>query len=205
VQTRAIAYLCAGIAGAAPTLRPRVSLARGDVPTPAKILLVDDQQFVRQTLCSLLRQQSHWEVYEAENGKAALDRAREIKPDLVVMDIVMPGMSGIEACDELRRLAPETKVILMSSYYTPEEAAHLARLFGDGNFIEKSATGKDLVPAISRALAHEGIPATGGAKPGVVCERRGFPTGVVILSCLSLPLCFFFGFRLLRKQHAQRA
>jgi CheY-like chemotaxis protein len=184
-------------------LRPRV--AQGDVPTPAKILLVDDHQFVRQTLCFLLRQQSHWEVYEAENGRAALERAREIKPDVVVMDIVMPGMSGIEACGELRRLAPKTKVILMSSYYTPEEAAHLAQLFGDGNFIEKSATGKELVPAISRALAQESIPATGGVKFGVVYSRRGLPTGVVILSCLSLPLCFFFGFRLLRKQHPQRA
>ncbi|PYU32715.1 MAG: hypothetical protein DMG31_10230 [Acidobacteria bacterium] len=61
--------------GRSPTLRP--SLARGDVPIPAKILVVDDHQFVRQTLRALLRQQSHWKVYEAENGKAALDRARE--------------------------------------------------------------------------------------------------------------------------------
>jgi two-component system chemotaxis response regulator CheY len=174
------------------------------MPLPAKILLVDDQQFVRRTLRSLLQQQSHWEVYEAENGKAALDRAREIKPDVVVMDIVMPEMSGIEACSKLRRLAPETKVILMSSYYTPEEAAHLARLFGDGNFIEKSATGKDLVPAINRALAHQG-PAAGGVESAVVCGRRGLPTGVLILSCLFLPVSFFFGFRLLRKQHPQRA
>jgi DNA-binding NarL/FixJ family response regulator len=99
--------------------------------------------------------QSHWKVYEAENGKVALDRAREIKPDVVIMDIVMPEMSGIEATYEMRRLAPETKVILMSSYYTPEEAAHLARLFGDGNFIPKSEAGKQLVPAISRILPLE--------------------------------------------------
>ena len=167
--------------------------------TPAKILLVDDQQFVRQTLCSLLRQRSHWEVHEAENGKAALERAREIKPDVVVMDVVMPEMNGIQAGIELRRLAPETKVILMSSYYTPEEAAHLARLFGDGNFIEKSATGKDLVPAISRALAEESIPATGGIKSAALRARRGFPIGVVILSIL--PVSFFLGFRLLKKRH----
>jgi DNA-binding response OmpR family regulator len=117
-----------------------------------------------------------------------------------VMDIVMPEMNGIEAGNELRRLAPDTKVILMSSYYTPEEAAHLARLFGDGNFIEKSATGKDLVPAISRALAQESIPATGGIKSATVCGRRSFPIGVVILSVL--PVSFFLGFRLLRKRHS---
>ena len=122
---------------------------------PAKILVVDDQQLVRATLRSLLRLESHWEVYEAENGMDALDRARQIKPDVVVMDIVMPEMSGIEATYEMRRLAPETHVILMSSYYTPEEAAHLARLFGDGNFIHKSEMGKQLIPTISRMLPSE--------------------------------------------------
>ena len=116
---------------------------------------MDDQQLVRETLLSLLRQQPHWTVYEAENGKDALDRARQIKPDVVVMDIVMPEMSGIEATYEIRREAPETKVILMSSYYTPQEAAHLARLFGDGNFMEKSETGKRLIPTINRMLPPE--------------------------------------------------
>ena len=53
------------------------------------------------------------------------------------------------------RLLPEVRVILMSSHYTIEEAAHLARLFGDGNFIEKSTIGKELIPAISRVLREE--------------------------------------------------
>src|ERR1700739_805997 len=132
-----------------------VALPRGNVPIPAKIPLVDDQQFVRQALRSLLLQQPHWKVYEAPSGKAALEGVREIEPDVVVMDIMMPEMSGIEATYEMRRLAPKTKVVLISSYYTPEEAAHLARLFGDGHFIEKSATGQDLIPAISRVLPFE--------------------------------------------------
>jgi len=125
------------------------------VPIPAKILIVDDQQFVRQALRSLLLQQPHWKVYEAASGKAALEGVREIEPDVVVMDIMMPEMSGIEATYEMRRLAPKTKVVLISSYYTPEEAAHIARLFGDGNFIEKSETGTKLVPTISRILPFE--------------------------------------------------
>ena len=125
------------------------------MPIPAKILVVDDQQFVRHTLRSLLVQQPHWKVYEAASGKAALESVREIEPDVVVMDIMMPQMSRIEATYELPRLAPTTKVVLISSYYTPEEAAHLARLFGDGNFIETSATGQDLIPAISRILPFE--------------------------------------------------
>jgi PleD family two-component response regulator len=90
------------------------------VLAPAKILVVDDQEFVRRTLCSLLDQQPHWKVYEAEDGIAAVDRALEIKPDVVVMDIAMPNMSGIAAAYELRQVVLEAKVILISSHYTEE-------------------------------------------------------------------------------------
>ena len=83
--------------------RPAPAFPRGDVPIPPKILIVDDQEFVRYALRSLLVQQPHWEIYEAASGKAALESVREIKPDVVVMDIMMPEMSGIEAIYELRR------------------------------------------------------------------------------------------------------
>jgi two-component system chemotaxis response regulator CheY len=125
------------------------------MPTPATILVVDDKPLARRTLRSLLAQQSHWRIYEAENGKVAIDRTRALKPHVVVMDLVMPEMSGIEAAYEIRRLTPETKIVLISSHYTPEEAATLARLFGDGNFIPKSEAGKELIPAISRLLPDE--------------------------------------------------
>lgn len=120
---------------------------------PTKILVVDDQALVRRTLCSMRSEQSDWKIYEAENGKIALDRVREIKPDVIVLDIVMPEMNGIQAAYEVRRQSPETKIILMSSYDTPQEATFLAHPFGDGNFIEKSETGRELIPAISRFLS----------------------------------------------------
>ena len=120
--------------------------------TSATILLVDDQEFVRRTLHSLLEQQTDWKIYEAENGKIALDRVREIHPDVVVLDIIMPEMNGIEAAYKIRQLVPAPKIIMISSHYTPEEAAILARLYGDGNFIPKSEAGKELIPAVSRLL-----------------------------------------------------
>ena len=80
------------------------------MPIPATILVVDDQAYVRHTLGSLLAQQRHWSIYEAADGRAALDRARRLKPDVVVMEIVMPKMDGIAAAYELRQFAPETKV-----------------------------------------------------------------------------------------------
>jgi DNA-binding NarL/FixJ family response regulator len=75
-----------------------------------------------------------------------------IQPDVAVLDIVMPEMSGIEAASEIRKHNPQTKVILISSHYTPEEAAVVARLFADGHFIQKSDLGKRLVPAITSLI-----------------------------------------------------
>lgn len=125
------------------------------MPIPATILVVDDQAFVRHTLRSLLAQQHHWKIYEAENGRVALDRIHEIHPDVVVLDIVMPEMNGMEAAYEIHRLKPTPKIVFISSHYTPQESAMLTRLFGDGNFVPKSEAGKALVPAISRLLPDE--------------------------------------------------
>jgi DNA-binding NarL/FixJ family response regulator len=122
------------------------------VAVSAKILVVDDHELVRRTMCSMLSEQSDWQIYEAANGKAALEQIQEIDPDVAVLDIVMPEMSGIEAACEIRQHNPQTKVILISSHYTPEEAAMVGRLFADGPFIQKSQLGKELVPAITRLI-----------------------------------------------------
>lgn len=116
------------------------------------ILVVDDHEFVRHTLRSLLSQQPHWKIYEAENGKVALDRIREVHPDVVVLDIIMPEMNGIQAAYQIRQLTPTPKILLISSHYTAQEAAMLSRLVGDVNFIPKSEAGRTLVPAIHRLL-----------------------------------------------------
>ena len=135
---------------------PEGPASPGDaVPLPAKILIVDDHELVRRTLRSLLAEQRHWKIYEASDGQEAIAEIQRLKPDVAILDIVMPRMSGIEAAYEMRRLVPDTKIILMSSHYTAEEAATLARLFGDGNFVAKSDMGKDLVPAISRILPED--------------------------------------------------
>ena len=123
------------------------------MPIPATILVVDDQPLVRNTIRSLLAEQANWKVYEAENGQEALDRIRELKPHVVVMDIIMPDINGIEVAYKTRLRVPETGIILISSHYTCEEAAGLARVFGDGTFIPKSEAGKELIPAINRLLS----------------------------------------------------
>jgi DNA-binding NarL/FixJ family response regulator len=118
---------------------------------PAKILVVDNRRFLRLSLCSLLADQSDWDVYEAESGKVALDRVQEVEPDVVVLAVLMTEMNGLEAASKIRKLAPETRVIFMSVHYTPQEAAVITRLFG-GNFVQKSDLGRELIPTISRLL-----------------------------------------------------
>jgi DNA-binding response OmpR family regulator len=102
-------------------------------------------------VCSLLAEQSDWDVYEAENGEVALDRILEDKPDVVVLAIMMTEMNGLEAASKIRKLSPETRVIFMSSQYTSQEASVITRLFG-GNFVQKSDLRTELIPTISRLL-----------------------------------------------------
>ena len=125
------------------------------MPTQAKIVVVDDQQWVRDILRSLLAEQPHWRVYDAGSGKVALNLIRRVRPHVVVLDLVMPEMNGIELAYEIRQLQDAPKIVLISSHYTPEEAVVLARLFGDGNFVPKSEAAKSLVPAIDRLLPEE--------------------------------------------------
>jgi CheY-like chemotaxis protein len=72
-----------------------------------------------------------------------------------VLDIVMPELDGLETARRIRQLIPPPKLILISSHYTPEDAAMIARLYGDGNFIQKSEAGKELIPTIGRLLPEE--------------------------------------------------
>ena len=122
------------------------------MPPPTKVLVVDDHPWILRTLHSLLTQQ-HWQVFEAENGKVALEKIQQVNPDVVVLDICMPEMNGLETACEIRRLVPVPKLILMSSAYTSEEAALFARLYGDGRFIPKTEIGKELIPAIRSLLS----------------------------------------------------
>jgi DNA-binding NtrC family response regulator len=119
--------------------------------TPAKILVVDNRRLLRHSVCSLLADQSYWDVYEAESGKVALYRIQEVEPDVVVLAVLMTEMNGLEAAGKIRKLAPGTRVIFMSSQYTPQEAVLITRLFG-GNFVQKSDLCTELIPTISRLL-----------------------------------------------------
>ena len=90
------------------------------------VLIVDDYSALRSALCELFRSETDFDVCgEAENGREAIAKAQELQPDLIVMDLSMPVMNGLDAARVLRRLVPNVPIILFSSYseaFTEKEA-----------------------------------------------------------------------------------
>lgn len=116
--------------------------------TKQRILLVDDHEVVRLGLRALLDRHSQFEVVgEAGNAKDAIDLVGRNRPDVVLMDIRLPGQSGIEACEEITHNYPETKVIMLTSY-AEDEMLFSAIRAGASGYVLKQIGGDDLIHAI---------------------------------------------------------
>lgn len=113
-----------------------------------RIFLADDHMIVREGLKSLINAQDDMEVVgEAENGRGALQGAIELSPDVVVMDISMPEMNGIEATERLRKECPQIKIVALTIY---EDTGYLRQLLkaGASGYVLKRAVVEELVHAI---------------------------------------------------------
>lgn len=81
------------------------------------ILIADDSVFVREALCNLFEQEEDFDVCgEAENGKEAVEKAQELHPDVILLDLSMPVMNGLDATRDLKRMMPEVPIIMFSAY-----------------------------------------------------------------------------------------
>jgi CheY-like chemotaxis protein len=113
------------------------------------ILIVDDEELVRRTARSALR--DFVDVcHEAENGQQALDKVKELKPDLVLLDISMPVMNGLRAAYEIRQVAPSIKIV----FFTVDasgDARSAAHALGVNAFVTKSE-GPKLIQTVKRLL-----------------------------------------------------
>jgi len=113
-----------------------------------KVLVVDDHSVVREAICALLSLQKDMEVIgEAVDGRDAIDKVQRLTPNVVVMDIVMPVMSGLEATKQITKQWPETKVLILTQY-DEEENMFVAKQVGAYGFIAKSAASSDLLTGI---------------------------------------------------------
>src|SRR5947207_10690225 len=115
------------------------------------VLLADDHTVVRQGLRALLEAEEDMNVVgEAENGRQAVQMAKRLQPDVVVMDIAMPSLNGLEATRQISRERPKSKVLILSSYSDDEYVQQLTDAGASGYLVKQTAA-QDLVAAIREA------------------------------------------------------
>ncbi|PFG73011.1 LuxR family two component transcriptional regulator [Tepidiforma thermophila] len=126
--------------------RSTASAARG--AGPIRILLVDDHAVIRQALRMLLEAQPELEVVaDVENGREAVQAVERLQPDVVLMDVVMPGLNGLEATRQIRRIAPSTRVVMLSGFVDEDQLLDAIRSGASGYIVKKSDV-SELVLAI---------------------------------------------------------
>ena len=126
-------------------------------PLALRIMLVDDHELVRVGLRALLAHQPGFAVVgEASSASEAVEKAIALKPDIVVMDIRLPGKSGIEACRELAAAQPQTKVIMLTSY-AEDDVLFDAIAAGAAGYVLKQIGSGDLISALERVGRGESL------------------------------------------------
>lgn len=123
--------------------------------TPIRVVLADDHAVLRAGLRLLLENQTGFEVVgEAASGLEALTLAEQLHPDLILLDLSMPGLNGLDALSTLRRLAPSARVLILTMH---DDAQYLRRALKEGaaGYVLKKAADSDLLAAIHAVLRGE--------------------------------------------------
>ena len=121
---------------------------------PVSILIVDDHPVVRKGLRALVESRRGWRVCgEAANGREAISRARAQKPDVAIVDIGMPGLGGIEATRQIRKVSPQTEVLILSAHGSERLARELLDAGARGYLLKEDAD-VNLLEAIGALRKH---------------------------------------------------
>lgn len=122
---------------------------------PVRILIADDDSPIRRLLRRLIEEHSNWEVCgEAVNGAEAVEKTEELAPDLVVLDLAMPQMNGLQAAREISKAAPGLPMLLLTVQQVSQELVHEARIAGFQGAVSKS-TGSEVVRGVETLLQKE--------------------------------------------------
>lgn len=128
-----------------------MALMKNTDHTPHRVLVVEDEAIIRLDLTEMLVEEGYEVVGEAENGEVAVEKARELKPDLVIMDVKMPVRNGLDAAQDIarERIAP----VVMLTAFGQREFVEKAREAGAMAYLVKPFTKADLMPAIEIAIS----------------------------------------------------
>jgi two-component system, NarL family, response regulator DegU len=121
---------------------------------PARILLVDDHEIVREGIRTLIaRSRPEWEICgEARDGEEALEAVRTLKPDVVILDITMPKMSGLEAAPRIAKLGLGCRVLMFTMHDSERLSSEVRQAEAQG-LVLKSQAARDLIRAVDRLLS----------------------------------------------------
>ena len=123
------------------------------IENPIRILIVDDHAIIRAGLKRLIEEQSDMKVVgEAGNGREACDKVQTLKPDIVIMDITMPEMNGVQATETIKRDYPNVKILVLSAHDDEGYYRQMLRS-GASGYILKSAITEELVHALNVVFA----------------------------------------------------
>ena len=122
-------------------------------PEGARVLIVDDHHQWRRYVVLALRVKPKYEIVgEAENGMTAIEKAKEHRPDLVILDMGLPDLSGIEVARQISLLLPKSKIVFLTMHYSQDIIA-AALSTGAYGYVLKCMAASDLLPAIEAAVA----------------------------------------------------
>lgn len=120
-----------------------------------RILIADDHESVRKGVCAILSSRLDIEVCgEAVNGKEAIEKARDLRPDLIILDVTMPVMSGFDAAREIVKILPGTPILMLSMHETKQLIEEAQRI-GVKGYLTKTQASGTLLRAVDALLSSQ--------------------------------------------------
>jgi DNA-binding NarL/FixJ family response regulator len=119
------------------------------------LLIADDHDIVRRGLCALIAEQSGWKIVaEAKDGRDAVVKANQFKPDVAILDISMPLLNGLDATKQITKVSPGTKVLILTVHDSDQLIPKILEA-GARGYILKTDAGRDLITAVNALLANK--------------------------------------------------
>lgn len=132
------------------------------MPTSLRILVADDNERIRNGMCSVLEAHSGWVICgRAVDGTDAVQKAIELRPDVILVDVSMPGLNGFEVAESVHRQTPDTELIVTE--HDAGTLKHLPSQPGVRGYMVKSRLENDLIPAVEAASKHQAVSNSAGA------------------------------------------